>query len=111
MFRAMDRRLLVLSLASCLLAAGILVACGDDGGQPGATPTPTAALTASPTAQLTTTPSPTPTPGAAATGRIAFISDRDGNDEVYVMNADDSGQTRLTNNPDFDGQPAWSPVP
>jgi TolB protein len=28
---------------------------------------------------------------------IAFHSDRDGNDEIYVMNADGSGQMRLTN--------------
>ena len=31
-----------------------------------------------------------------ANGRIAFVSDRDGRNEVYVMNADGSGQTRLT---------------
>ena len=31
--------------------------------------------------------------------KIAFVSDRDGNLEIYVMNADGSGQTRLTNNP------------
>ena len=29
-------------------------------------------------------------------GKIAFVSDRDGNQEIYVMNADGSGQTRLT---------------
>ncbi|MGH3071729.1 MAG: hypothetical protein ACRDNB_05575, partial [Gaiellaceae bacterium] len=28
-----------------------------------------------------------------ANGKIAFTSGRDGNDEVYVMNADGSGQT------------------
>ena len=42
-------------------------------------------------------------------GRIAFASDRDGNFEIYVMNADGSGVTRLTNNPASDGAPAWSP--
>ena len=42
-------------------------------------------------------------------GRIAFVSDRDGNDEIYVMNADGSGQTRLTRNDARDNQPAWSP--
>ena len=37
-------------------------------------------------------------------GRIVFASKRDGNYEVYSMNPDGSGQTRLTNNPaiDFD---------
>ena len=39
--------------------------------------------------------------------RIAFQSDRDGNDEVYVMNPDVSGQTRLTDNPAWDGSPSW----
>ena len=29
-------------------------------------------------------------------GRIAFVSDRDGHDEIYSMNADGTGQTRLT---------------
>ena len=30
--------------------------------------------------------------------RIAFVSTRDGNEEIYVMNADGSNQRRLTNN-------------
>jgi CBS domain-containing protein len=41
--------------------------------------------------------------------KIAFTSYRDGNDEIYVMNADGSGQTRLTNNTTEDKYPAWSP--
>ena len=41
--------------------------------------------------------------------RIAFSSNRDGNLEIYVMNADGSQQTRLTNNSSFDDYPAWSP--
>ena len=46
---------------------------------------------------------------APASGRIAFHSDRDGNYEIYVMNADGSGVTRLTNNSIDDLNPAWSP--
>jgi Tol biopolymer transport system component len=42
-------------------------------------------------------------------GRIAFLSGRDGNGEIYVMNADGSDQTRLTDNPANDFFPAWSP--
>jgi len=45
----------------------------------------------------------------AAGSRIAFESVRDGNGEIYVMDADGSNQTRLTNNPADDGSPAWSP--
>ena len=40
---------------------------------------------------------------------IAFVSDRDGNAEIYVMNVDGSNQTNLTNNSAHDGFPAWSP--
>lgn len=45
----------------------------------------------------------------SAQGKIAFASDRDGNDEIYVMNADGSNQHRLTDNPTRDWDPAWSP--
>ena len=41
--------------------------------------------------------------------RIAFSSLRDGNTEIYVMNALGSGVTRLTYKDDFDSFPAWSP--
>src|SRR5215204_5099704 len=58
---------------------------------------------------------PTWTPDGS---RIAFQSDRDGAydqsgnyaAEVYVMDSDDgTDQTRLTHNPMFDGDPAYSP--
>ena len=48
-------------------------------------------------------------PPASSSGRIAFMSNRDGNDEIYVMNADGSGVTRLTDNEETDGSPRWSP--
>src|SRR5438270_135342 len=44
-----------------------------------------------------------------STSRIAFVSPRDGNREIYVMAADGSAQTRLTNVPGIDEQPSWSP--
>ena len=45
----------------------------------------------------------------ATHSKIAFVSTRDGNSEIYVMDADGSNQTRLTNNPGRDGAPTWSP--
>lgn len=53
-------------------------------------------------------PTPTPTPFGGG-GRIAFESSRDGQSEIYVINPDGTGLTRITNNPAFDGHPGWSP--
>jgi tol-pal system beta propeller repeat protein TolB len=41
--------------------------------------------------------------------KIAFVSFRDGNAEVYSMNANGTGVTRLTNTPGFDIAPVYSP--
>ena len=66
---------------------------------------PTQTLT--PTATLTPTPIPTAIGGGA--GKLAFTSERDGYQEIYVINSDGSNLVKLTNNitPKFD--PAWSP--
>jgi len=42
-------------------------------------------------------------------GRIAFVSDRDGTNQIYVMNADGSGLTKLTRDAAPYSQLAWSP--
>ncbi len=42
-------------------------------------------------------------------GLIAFVSNRDGNDEIYLMNYNGKNQKRLTFNTTFDGDPAISP--
>jgi Tol biopolymer transport system component len=47
--------------------------------------------------------------GLANNGKIAFQSNRDGNWEIYVMDSDGSGQTRLTSNDMWDSLPSWSP--
>ena len=44
-----------------------------------------------------------------AQAQIAFASDRDGDNEIYVMDADGGNLRRLTNNSDSDKDPAWSP--
>jgi len=45
----------------------------------------------------------------AVSGQIAFASNRDGNFEIYVVNADGTGSTRLTTDASIDAEPAWSP--
>ena len=42
------------------------------------------------------------------TSKIVFISDRDGNDELYMMDYDGHNQTRLTFNKIIDYMPAWT---
>lgn len=49
--------------------------------------------------------------------QIAFVSNRDGNDEIYVMDvifepfASGANPVNITNHPAKDFEPAWSPVP
>ena len=47
--------------------------------------------------------------GGSEDSKIAFHSDRDGDDEIFVMNADGTGVTQLTDNDGRDGFPVWSP--
>ena len=51
-----------------------------------------------------TGPSPPLAPGPTSTGPIAFVSDRDGTEQIYLANEDGSTVTRLT----AGGAPAWS---
>jgi Tol biopolymer transport system component len=46
---------------------------------------------------------------AAGDSMLAFVSERDGNSEIYVMNVDGTGLLRLTNDAGRDTTPAWSP--
>ena len=41
--------------------------------------------------------------------QIAFVSNRDGNDEIYLMNTDGSGLINLTHNSASDQSPSWTP--
>ena len=74
-------------------------------------------------ARLTNNPARDVAPAWSPDGtKIAFMSNRDDpnpdtcygpssscNWEIYTMNADGTGQTRITNNPAEDQTPAWSP--
>lgn len=62
-----------------------------------------------PTANLTTTALSTTTILSSSGRLIAFVSEQDGNSDIYVMRTDGSGVTNLTNNPAYDGNPVWSP--
>lgn len=42
--------------------------------------------------------------------RIAFMTNRDGNMEIYAVNRDGSGLRRITRHPGNDSTPTWSPA-
>ncbi|MFN2110940.1 MAG: DUF5050 domain-containing protein [Anaerolineae bacterium] len=87
----------------------LLSGCQPPIATPTATIPPTATLTPTPTAAPSTTLIPQEQILPPADGVIAFYSDRDGNPEIYTMNADGSGVARRTDNPAFDDSPAISP--
>ena len=60
--------------------------------------------------RLTTDPAADRFPSLSADGgTIAFRSERDGNSEIYLMNADGSNLRRVTDDPAFDGYPSIIP--
>jgi serine/threonine protein kinase/Tol biopolymer transport system component len=69
------------------------------------TPQPT------PTETLVPDISPTPanTPQGGGVGQIAFVSDRSGTPQIYLINIDGSELTQITNEIDGACQPDWSP--
>jgi TolB protein len=77
-----------------------------DGGEPEVIPPSTADPTASVDYRDHTGAPPSWSPDGT---KIAFVAHRDGNDEIYVMDADGENQTRLTYYAGVDGHPCWSP--
>ncbi len=47
---------------------------------------------------------------AQAVNKIVFSSDRDGDNEIYTVDTDGTGLTKLTNNTIGDYEPEWSPL-
>lgn len=81
-------------------------------------PTATLVITATPTPKpLTSTPEPTftltpelvPTQTGGGSGQIAFVSDRTGKPEIYLINLDGTGLQKITDIAEGACQPAWSP--
>jgi serine/threonine protein kinase len=75
------------------------------------TPTLTSTFTPTltPTPTPTLTPTPTSTPIGGGSGKIAFVSDSDGDFDIYAMNLDGSNQINLTDNRAVDSDLSWSP--
>jgi len=78
-----------------------------------ATTTRPAAMLAQATATPVDTPAPSPTPAptprGGGGGQIAFVSDRTGRPQIFLIGVDGSGESQLTTLPDGACQPAWSP--
>ncbi|MFZ6026609.1 MAG: protein kinase domain-containing protein [Chloroflexota bacterium] len=84
-------------------------------------PTDTATSTATPTGTFTPTPTKTSTPEDTATptlvptplggshGEIAYVTDRSGMPEIWLMNVDGSNARPITNIAEGACQPAWAP--
>jgi Tol biopolymer transport system component len=64
-----------------------------------------------PTQTMTLIPSPTliPTMIGGGSGKLAFISNRDGNQEIHLIDADGGNLENLTNSTEDESQPALSP--
>lgn len=93
--------------ATFVLVSTLLPGCsGGSGGPDTSVPTPTG--TPAPISSPTPAASPAPTTSAGVRGRVAFASNRDGNFEIYLMNADGTDQRRLTRNSTTDRAPALS---
>ena len=63
--------------------------------------------TETPTPEVVFTPTPTALGGGPA--QIAFVSDRAGNFQIWMVNSDGKGLKQITNMRDGACQPAWSP--
>jgi hypothetical protein len=74
------------------------------------TPEPSATATPEPTATETLVPfTSTPTATGGGKGQIAFVSDRSGSPQIFLINSDGQGLFQVTNAPNGACEPNWSP--
>lgn len=66
-------------------------------------------LTPTPTLTQTPTPSPSPTPYAGGGGLLAYVSGRDGDPDIFLLDPIAEREVRVTANEVTDGGPVWSP--
>ena len=91
-------------------SATVTVTATDPGGLSARTNLPVMVVTEGATTNLTSHSAADLHPRWSADGaKIAFTSERDGDAEIYVMDADGSGVKRLTDHTADDRLPAWSP--
>ncbi len=83
-----------LSLLAAFLTVVLLGGCG--GGSDGEV-------------RISETPAASPGLPVGLPGTIAFVTDRDGNSEIYVMPASGGDEINVTNNPAEDREPDWAP--
>ena len=91
-----------MKIAWTIAAALVLPVFGACGNKPLPPPTSPTSTVAPVTPATPVTPVPHQQP---STGPIAFVSNRDGANAIYLANADGSGVTRLTSGE----EPAWAP--
>jgi TolB protein len=98
-------------LLSCIVLASVIIsACGDGSTLlQGAAGQPTETESSFPSSTEASIESPTATPFPAASGRIIFVSNRDGQNNLYITSADGSQVERLTTNIAEDTTPRISP--
>jgi Tol biopolymer transport system component/polyisoprenoid-binding protein YceI len=96
-----------LSIEDSVMIALEFTAVDAAGGETAAVPEPLAAVTTTATGRASPV-SPLSSKISGHQDLIAYISQRDGNDEIYLMTADGSIQARLTDSPAIEGYPRWS---
>ena len=62
-----------------------------------------------PLPKVTETPQATPTVFGGGSGKIAFVSDRGGNFNLYVLDIQSGNLEQITNDAGHDYSPSWSP--